>query len=462
MSEPLISCVMPTSGRPRFIGQAIRQFMAQRYPNKELLIVYDRDSDLPEALGLPEQVRVIRSAGNSIGAKRNEGCRHAAGELVAQWDDDDLYHPDRLTRQAEPILAGRADITALTDILFWEEDTGHCWSCSPELFAMLFSHRVTGGTLVFRRSLWQTKVRYPPVSLREDAEFLQRALRFGARLTPVPGRELFVYRRHARNTWRFPTGKFLKPSDWKRESLPDWVPDFCRPEPAPILRSAPLPEKPLVSCIMPTSNRAGFVTQALRYFLAQDYPHKELIILDDGSESVAQLIPRHPNIRYIRKNAKSPIGAKRNEACRMAKGEIIVHWDDDDWYAPDWISRQVVCLHETGADVCGLANVLFYDRRIDKAWKYVYDGSPAWVAGATLAYRRETWLAHPFDEIQIGEDNAFVWKSGGKVAAHDHLRGFVSFIHPGNTSPKHTQNRRWRDFPVEEVRDILAASGAGR
>jgi glycosyltransferase involved in cell wall biosynthesis len=38
----------------------------------------------------------------------------------------------------------------------------------------------------------------------------------------------------------------------------------------------------LVSCIMPTFNRRAFVPQAIRYFLRQDFEHKELIIVDDG------------------------------------------------------------------------------------------------------------------------------------------------------------------------------------
>ena len=43
----------------------------------------------------------------------------------------------------------------------------------------------------------------------------------------------------------------------------------------------------LVSCIMPTASRRRFVPLAIRYFLSQDYPNKELLILDDGDDSVA-------------------------------------------------------------------------------------------------------------------------------------------------------------------------------
>jgi hypothetical protein len=43
-------------------------------------------------------------------------------------------------------------------------------------------------------------------------------------------------------------------------------------------------ELPLVSCIMPTNNRRTFVPKAIEFFLRQDYPNRQLIIIDDGSD----------------------------------------------------------------------------------------------------------------------------------------------------------------------------------
>ncbi|WP_159462607.1 glycosyltransferase [Caballeronia glebae] len=36
---PLISCIMPTYGRPAYVDEAVAMFLAQDYPNKELIIV---------------------------------------------------------------------------------------------------------------------------------------------------------------------------------------------------------------------------------------------------------------------------------------------------------------------------------------------------------------------------------------------------------------------------------------
>src|SRR5215472_2102727 len=118
---------------------------------------------------------------------------------------------------------------------------------------------------------------------------------------------------------------------------------------------------PLVSCIMPTANRRRFVPEAIRLFLAQDYPAKELIVVDDGEDSIGDLIPQRREIRYFRLDRRQSLGARRNFACSMAHGAIIAHWDDDDWYASWRLSYQVTQISEGSADICGLTRMLFFD-----------------------------------------------------------------------------------------------------
>lgn len=214
---------------------------------------------------------------------------------------------------------------------------------------------------------------------------------------------------------------------------------------------------PLVSCIMPTSGREDFIPLAIEYFLRQNYTNKELIILDDGAKSIEDMLPESGNIYYHHTEHKfSTVGAKRNHANSLSQGEIIVHLDDDDWYAPQWIARQVDCLRDTGADICGLREVLFYSPSKKISWKYTYPpNEQPWVAGATMAYRKEFWSNHPFKNMQVGEDNHFVWYSGAKVACHDYMGGFISIIHAANTSPKHVNSQRWLRYDIAQLSMIL-------
>ncbi|WP_204312551.1 hypothetical protein, partial [Escherichia coli] len=83
-------------------------------------------------------------------------------------------------------------------------------------FAQLFVGAVSGGSLAFRRQVWTTSGPYPSTSLREDADFLTAALQRDARLCRLPGRDLCIYVRHDRNTWRFAEGRHLDPAGWSR------------------------------------------------------------------------------------------------------------------------------------------------------------------------------------------------------------------------------------------------------
>jgi glycosyltransferase involved in cell wall biosynthesis len=208
-------------------------------------------------------------------------------------------------------------------------------------------------------------------------------------------------------------------------------------------------ELPLVSCIMPTANRQKYVPFAIKYFLAQDYSNAELVIIDDGKEPAYSLIPDNPKIKYFYSEPIGTIGIKRNKACEKAKGEFIMHWDDDDWYAPDWISRQVEAQNDSGADITGLNQVIFYSPSIEKRWMYMdTDQEKPWLCGATMAYKKSFWEKHPFIDIQVGEDYDFVWNSGGKTFAMDHIHGFVAILHAHNTSIKPVENPKHKKQAV--------------
>ena len=140
--------------------------------------------------------------------------------------------------------------------------------------------------------------------------------------------------------------------------------------------------QPLLSCIMPTADRRAFVPQAIRYFLRQDYENRELVVLDDGADPVDDLATGDARIRYVRLDTKQTLGAKYNLAGEFARGEILVHWDDDDWMA-DWrLSYQAENLLSHPRDtLSGLARLFFWDPNAAHAWEYIYPATERpWIA----------------------------------------------------------------------------------
>jgi glycosyltransferase involved in cell wall biosynthesis len=183
---------------------------------------------------------------------------------------------------------------------------------------------------------------------------------------------------------------------------------------------------------MPTANRRTFLPGAIRCFLAQDYRASELLILDDGADAVRDLIPADPRIRYER-CGRMDLGRKRNMACAMASGEIITHWDDDDWSSPGRLSDQATRLLSEHADIGGYREMMFADPVARQAW--VYHGEPAYCVGTSLIYTASYWRAHPFLPLQVGEDNAFL-AHARRASVADGLGMMVARIHPASTTRK--------------------------
>jgi glycosyltransferase involved in cell wall biosynthesis len=457
---PMVSCIMVTRDRRDFVLQSVRYFERQDYPARELIILDDDNQDLSPELPKGPRIRYFRvPRGSSIGAKRNQACQHAQGSIIAQWDDDDWYAANRLSAQIAPLLAGRAEVSALSSEIFFDLPRWEFWRCTPELHRRMFFRDVHGGTLVFQRAIYDRGVRYPNCSLAEDASFLQQALCGGARLEKLPGDRLFVYLRHAATSWRFGCGEFLDPHGWQRVPEPGFLTgdrDFYAAR-GPVHHPA-LQESPLVTCIMPTAGRRRLVAQSIRYFLRQDYANRELLILDDGPHSAVEIVPSDSRIRYVRLEGTRTLGAKRNLACEMAAGEFIAHWDDDDWSAPHRLSSQVRSLRENpSVGLFGLAQIYFFDPLRERAWIYQHpSGQRSWVAGGTMCYRKDFWSQIRFPDVAEGEDTRFVWADrASRILALDDPRIYAATVHPQNTSPKHTSDSRWHLCPIDTIREML-------
>jgi glycosyltransferase involved in cell wall biosynthesis len=213
----------------------------------------------------------------------------------------------------------------------------------------------------------------------------------------------------------------------------------------------------LVSCIMPTYNRRQFVTHAIEYFLRQDYICKELIIIDDGVDKVKDLIPNLANIRYYYLDEKISLGAKLNLACEYAQGDILINWDDDDWYAPNRITYQVSALNDDDIELCGINKLWYYDIPNCQAYKYTYPvNQRVWLLGSSLCYTRQLWTENRFADVDVGMDAYFVWGTAeDKIAVLTNTNIAVHMIHGSNVSEKLTDGPWWQRSTISELQDIM-------
>lgn len=130
-------------------------------------------------------------------------------------------------------------------------------------------------------------------------------------------------------------------------------------------------KSPLVSIIITTYNRAHFLPCAIDSVLAQTYPFVEIIVIDDGSTdaTAAVIKPYADRIVYV-KQSNQGVSAARNLGIQTANGEYLNFLDDDDFFMPTKIERQVHVLEsDTEADLvhCGYYHVDTDGKRLDKA-----------------------------------------------------------------------------------------------
>lgn len=169
-----------------------------------------------------------------------------------------------------------------------------------------------------------------------------------------------------------------------------------------------IPDRPLVSVVMPVRDREPYVGEAIQSILAQTYPHLELVVVDDGSTDgtpgvLGEWAARDERVRPV---FPGQVGVARasNIGIREARGEMYARMDSDDVSLPRRLEVQLARMRERGVEVCGSCMLLFGDQK-----------GPLWFPETHQAIRHEllfrlgmllpTFLmpieiarAHPFDE----------------------------------------------------------------
>lgn len=113
-------------------------------------------------------------------------------------------------------------------------------------------------------------------------------------------------------------------------------------------------ERPLISIMLPTRNRAELLPAAIGSIRDQTYRQWELLIVDDGStdstQSVIGSFLADPRIRLLRTDGKG-VGAARNEAMAQAKGQLFAYLDSDNIWRPEFLEVAAAYLIERNLDL---------------------------------------------------------------------------------------------------------------
>ena len=107
---------------------------------------------------------------------------------------------------------------------------------------------------------------------------------------------------------------------------------------------------PLVSIIVPSYNHAAYVEKAIDSIISQDYPHFELIIIDDGSSDNSPQLLQQLQQKYgfiLECNDNQGLAKTLNRGIQhYAKGKYYTFCASDDYWLPGKLSKQVKFMEE--------------------------------------------------------------------------------------------------------------------
>ena len=247
----------------------------------------------------------------------------------------------------------------------------------------------------------------------------------------------------------------------------------------PPLRSLSKP-LPTVSLIIPTNGRPEFLAFAIERIKRQSYPPSlisDVVVVDDSEQGIALddaaigelsrklLRPSGggPELKYVRVDDVLSVGAKRNLAVEHADGEVIVHWDDDDFYGPHRVAVQVAPIASGVADLDVMTHYYSYYLAAGTAVK-----STRGVAGngphfGTLTYLRRLWQAIPFTDNSLSEDFGFAYaqvvnnSARFQIIQNQPAGSFVCTRHGSNTWAWDASSP-WAKKAAELMREVAPAT----
>jgi glycosyltransferase involved in cell wall biosynthesis len=191
--------------------------------------------------------------------------------------------------------------------------------------------------------------------------------------------------------------------------------------------------RPLVSVVTPTWQRPELLAETIRHLREQDYPNMlEHLIVSDGPDMRVEQVLDHARLRTEYGNPQlfsvqlgrnwsglmpSSFGiAPLLVGYLMARGDYVANLSDDDRMSPDYISRLVALLEETGADFAySKARFYWSDQRPEDGYDIGTDppqhGQITSMVARTSCFWRfgmPRWSSHPVDWSLISD-----WISAG-------------------------------------------------
>ncbi len=421
---PMVSIIIATCNRPGFLKEALQSVMSQIFRSFEVIVVNDGGEDVSEIVQLfnTERVPVIslrHDQRRGPSAARNTGLKAAKGKYIAYLDDDDIYYPnhievlvaslERNKWQVAYTDAYQAFQTWVTDryVTAFREVT---YSREFDLQKLLISNYIPMLNIMHRRDIldkcglfdealethedWDLYIRFAQIADFHHIKMVTAEFR-----TRSDGTNLSYEKRHDfLRTLRVIYDRYAHlvtdaaVLDAQKKGCMEALGSRVVASNMEAGNREPAIEGPLVSVIVPTSNRPGMLSRALASILSQTYRNLEAIVVNDACEDVSDMIDscRDSRVVYIRHEHNRGRSAARNTGLKAARGIYIAYLDDDDIFYPDHVETLAGFLEKNGEKV---------------AYTDAYQAVQTPIADAYVTVGKNVPFSADFDRRQLLVDN---------------------------------------------------------
>lgn len=196
--------------------------------------------------------------------------------------------------------------------------------------------------------------------------------------------------------------------------------------------------QPLISCLCVTHKKPKMLKRVIDCFYNQSYQNKQLIIVYEDFDVLTHdfIINQYfgDDVKVVTIDSskrKVPLGELRNISICKADGEYICQWDDDDWFDPDRLTTQMLCIQQSGKPACILSRWIVFDALTNKAYisnQRLWEGS--------ILCQKDLMQEKLYPALDKGEDSSVIeyLYLNDKLHIIDNMPELYVYISHGNNT----------------------------
>ncbi|RUT48746.1 glycosyltransferase family 2 protein [Paenibacillus anaericanus] len=170
----------------------------------------------------------------------------------------------------------------------------------------------------------------------------------------------------------------------------------------------------IICCTM----RDSFMDKIFQNYVRQNIEKKEMIIVLNRDhmeiEKWNKKASEYKNVSVYQLSEKYTLGKCLNYGMTKTKYNIVAKFDDDDYYAANYLKESLDALKDTEASIIGKETSFLYFEEKEVLMLYREGGENNYsrkVKGGTLVFFKSVWEKVKFNETKVnGSDNHFLNK----------------------------------------------------